>query len=160
MRSLSRRTDRRQLVIWTIGAIIVLILCFAGPIEPAGAAESAANVDAARITKADQDPANWMTYGRTYSEHEAARPCLVFRSRYRPRSGGDAACYRRCAVRLHGVKYGQGIRRQDRQAALVLRSRGAARARRKRLLRRGKPRRGRLEGKDLYRHLRRQIGGA
>jgi quinohemoprotein ethanol dehydrogenase len=68
MRSFSRRTARRQLVIWTIGAIIVLMLCFAGPVEPAGAAESAANVDATRITKADQDPANWMTYGRTYSE--------------------------------------------------------------------------------------------
>jgi alcohol dehydrogenase (cytochrome c)/quinohemoprotein ethanol dehydrogenase len=25
-------------------------------------------VDAARITAAEQDPANWMTYGRTYSE--------------------------------------------------------------------------------------------
>jgi glucose dehydrogenase len=25
-------------------------------------------VDAARIEAADQDPANWMTYGRTYSE--------------------------------------------------------------------------------------------
>jgi alcohol dehydrogenase (cytochrome c)/quinohemoprotein ethanol dehydrogenase len=25
-------------------------------------------VDASRITAADQDPANWMTYGRTYSE--------------------------------------------------------------------------------------------
>src|SRR5216684_7430929 len=68
MRSFSRRTARRQLVIWTIGAIIVLMLRFAGSVEPAGAAESAANVDATRITKADQDPANWMTYGRTYSE--------------------------------------------------------------------------------------------
>jgi glucose dehydrogenase len=28
----------------------------------------AANVDAACIVKADQDPANWLTYGRTYSE--------------------------------------------------------------------------------------------
>jgi glucose dehydrogenase len=40
----------------------------AGAIELANAAGSAANVDAARITAADQDPANWMTYGRTYGE--------------------------------------------------------------------------------------------
>ena len=32
------------------------------------AAVAPANVDAARIVKADQDPANWLTYGRTYSE--------------------------------------------------------------------------------------------
>jgi quinohemoprotein ethanol dehydrogenase len=32
------------------------------------AAPSPANVDAARITHADQDPGNWLTYGRTYSE--------------------------------------------------------------------------------------------
>jgi len=54
-------------------AVTALIFCFvfgfaAGAIEPARAAESAANVDAARLIGADQDPANWMTYGRTYSE--------------------------------------------------------------------------------------------
>ena len=43
-------------------------LSFAGDSESASAAEAAANVDAARITGADRDPANWMTYGRTYSE--------------------------------------------------------------------------------------------
>jgi outer membrane protein assembly factor BamB len=52
-----------------LGAVIFLILFFvAGATEPAGAAGSAANVDAARIEGADQDPANWMTYGGTYSE--------------------------------------------------------------------------------------------
>jgi quinohemoprotein ethanol dehydrogenase len=56
-----------------VRAVTVLIFCFvfcfaAGAIEPARAAESAANVDAARLVGADQDPANWMTYGRTYSE--------------------------------------------------------------------------------------------
>ena len=40
----------------------------AGAIETAEAAESAANVDATRLTEADKDPGNWMTYGRTYSE--------------------------------------------------------------------------------------------
>jgi quinohemoprotein ethanol dehydrogenase len=49
-------------------AVVALILCFAGVTEPANAQGSAANVDAARITRADQDSANWMTYGRTYSE--------------------------------------------------------------------------------------------
>ena len=39
-----------------------------GATKPVSAAESAANVDAARLAGADQDPANWMTYGRTYSE--------------------------------------------------------------------------------------------
>jgi quinohemoprotein ethanol dehydrogenase len=61
-----RRADYRHLVVRHVTA---LILCFAaGAIEPASAAGSAANVDSARITGADQDPANWMTYGRTYSE--------------------------------------------------------------------------------------------
>jgi hypothetical protein len=32
------------------------------------AASRSANVDAARVEGADQDPANWMTYGGTYSE--------------------------------------------------------------------------------------------
>ena len=62
-------TDRLHLVVRVVTA---LIFCFvfgfaAGAIEPARAAESAANVDAARLIGADQDPANWMTYGR-YSE--------------------------------------------------------------------------------------------
>ena len=50
-------------------AVTALIFCFAaGALEPARAQESWANVDAARLVAADQDPANWMTYGRTYSE--------------------------------------------------------------------------------------------
>jgi alcohol dehydrogenase (cytochrome c)/quinohemoprotein ethanol dehydrogenase len=38
--------------------------------SPATAQESAtpANVDASRLTNADQQPGNWMSYGRTYSE--------------------------------------------------------------------------------------------
>jgi glucose dehydrogenase len=36
--------------------------------EPACAAGPPANVDADRIVGADQDPVNWLTYGRTYSE--------------------------------------------------------------------------------------------
>src|SRR6476646_10811332 len=63
-------TDRLHLA---VRAVTVLVFCFvfgfaAGAIGPAKAADSAANVDAARLVGADQDPANWMTYGRTYSE--------------------------------------------------------------------------------------------
>jgi quinohemoprotein ethanol dehydrogenase len=48
-------------------AVSALVLCWVvGAAGPGLAA--AANVDAARIVKADQDPANWLTYGRTYSE--------------------------------------------------------------------------------------------
>jgi hypothetical protein len=36
--------------------------------QPAIAADRAADVDGGRIAAADRDPANWMTYGRTYSE--------------------------------------------------------------------------------------------
>ena len=61
-----RLAGYRHFVVW---AVIATLLSFvAGAIEPAGAAGSAANVDAARIEGADRDPANWMTYGRTYSE--------------------------------------------------------------------------------------------
>ena len=61
-----RRPSYRDVVVRTVAA---LILCFAaGAFGPVRAAGSAANVDAARITGADQDPANWVTYGRTYSE--------------------------------------------------------------------------------------------
>ena len=52
-----------------VRVVTALILCFvADATEPARAAGLAANVDAARITGADRDTANWMTYGRTYSE--------------------------------------------------------------------------------------------
>jgi quinohemoprotein ethanol dehydrogenase len=39
--------------------------------EPAAAAPAAgkfAQVDATRIVQADQDPGNWLSHGRTYSE--------------------------------------------------------------------------------------------
>ena len=61
-----RLADLRRLV---VRAVMALLFCFAaGAIEPARAAGSAADVDAARLVGADKDPANWMTYGRTYSE--------------------------------------------------------------------------------------------
>ncbi len=61
-----RLTDCRMPV---VRALMALILCCAPcVIKPASAAELAANVDAPRINGADQDPANWITYGRTYSE--------------------------------------------------------------------------------------------
>ena len=47
--------------------MLLLSVAIAGP-EPACAAGPPANVDANRIVRADQDPADWLTYGRTYSE--------------------------------------------------------------------------------------------
>ena len=55
----------RHLIICVVVAFTVI---FAGVSETANAAGAAANVDAARMTAADRDPANWMSYGRTYSE--------------------------------------------------------------------------------------------
>ena len=50
-----------------VRAFVGLTLCFSmAMLERAGAAEPAANVDANRI--AAPDPANWPSYGRTYSE--------------------------------------------------------------------------------------------
>jgi quinohemoprotein ethanol dehydrogenase len=53
-----------------VRGIFVLLLGFlAGGLQTTRAAvESPANVDATRITQADKEPGNWMTYGRTYSE--------------------------------------------------------------------------------------------
>jgi glucose dehydrogenase len=50
-----------------VRAFVALTLCFSmAMLEQAGAAEPAANVDGNRI--AAPDPANWPSYGRTYSE--------------------------------------------------------------------------------------------
>jgi len=46
--------------------ILVVTGCRSNP--PASALLSPASVDAARLTQADADPGNWMSYGRTYSE--------------------------------------------------------------------------------------------
>jgi len=56
----------RRVVIRAV-SVFLLSVAMAGA-EPARAAGPPANVDANRIVKADQDPANWLTYGRTYSE--------------------------------------------------------------------------------------------
>jgi hypothetical protein len=61
----------RSLVNW---ALIALFFWFAaGAIETAEAAESSANVDATRITGADMDPGNWLTYGRTFMNSASVR---------------------------------------------------------------------------------------
>src|SRR5271163_3424817 len=48
-------------------ATATLLLC-AGGVASASPAEIPAMVDAARMRSADQDGANWPSYGRTYSE--------------------------------------------------------------------------------------------
>jgi alcohol dehydrogenase (cytochrome c)/quinohemoprotein ethanol dehydrogenase len=48
-------------------AATALLLCAVG-VGQAWATEAPAKVDAARMNNADRDPANWMSYGRTYSE--------------------------------------------------------------------------------------------
>jgi quinohemoprotein ethanol dehydrogenase len=54
---------------WIVQDALAFTVFFSlSAIGEVGAAELAANVDAGRITAADQDPTNWLTYGRTYSE--------------------------------------------------------------------------------------------
>jgi len=50
--------------------VTIVLLCVAGcrSNSPATAPPPSASVDAARLTNADADPGNWMSYGRTYSE--------------------------------------------------------------------------------------------
>ena len=47
---------------WMAAAMAALALAGCGP------AKGPAAVDAARLTKADKDPGDWMSQGRTYSE--------------------------------------------------------------------------------------------
>jgi alcohol dehydrogenase (cytochrome c)/quinohemoprotein ethanol dehydrogenase len=55
--------------LFAVHRVFALLLCFlADGLQPTRAVESPANVDATRITQADREPGNWMTYGRTYSE--------------------------------------------------------------------------------------------
>jgi quinohemoprotein ethanol dehydrogenase len=51
-----------------VRAITALCLCFAAQSVERARAAGSADVDAARIAAADRDPANWVIYGRTYSE--------------------------------------------------------------------------------------------
>jgi glucose dehydrogenase len=55
---------RRRLGPW----IILFALTAVGRFQPGDADGLAANVDAARLSAAERDPGNWLTYGRTYSE--------------------------------------------------------------------------------------------
>ena len=50
------------------GALAFIVFFSLNAVGEVCAAELAANVDAGRLTAADQDPTNWLTYGRTYSE--------------------------------------------------------------------------------------------
>ena len=59
-------TGRTWFAFVALGA--TLLVAAAGAFWPASAAELAANVDDDSILQADRDSANWLTYGRTYSE--------------------------------------------------------------------------------------------
>ena len=128
-----------------------------------------ASVDAERHLTPIRAPPNWLTYGRTYAEQRfspldadqrdnvgSSGLAWYRRPRHRPRPGSDAARGRRRDVRLHraGSKV-KAYRRQDRRADVVLRSQGAAASRARSLLRRGQPRRRRVEGQGVRRHARR-----
>jgi alcohol dehydrogenase (cytochrome c)/quinohemoprotein ethanol dehydrogenase len=54
------------LVAVVVAAVVSLLTTI--EVGQASVARSAADVDAARIVNADHDPANWLTYGRTYDE--------------------------------------------------------------------------------------------
>ena len=61
------RCRRARPVASAIAASAFLVLCAVG-LGQAGAAETPAKVDATRMKNADRDAANWLSYGRTYSE--------------------------------------------------------------------------------------------
>jgi quinohemoprotein ethanol dehydrogenase len=61
------RCRRARPVASAIAASAFLLLCAVG-LGQARAAEAPAKVDAARMKNADRDAANWLSYGRTYSE--------------------------------------------------------------------------------------------
>lgn len=61
-----RRADARLSASNMMG-LTVWLLIWAAPLAPAAEA-SGKPVDGARITDADKEPGNWLTYGRTYSE--------------------------------------------------------------------------------------------
>ena len=64
----SRRDAIGRIRAGVFASMAIVLGFWASPAGSAGAAELPANVDAQRIAAADQDPANWMTYGRAYSE--------------------------------------------------------------------------------------------
>ena len=61
---MSQHQPARVLVL-ALASVLVGVLAACKPAEETA---KPAAVDAARLTAADQDTANWMSYGRTYSE--------------------------------------------------------------------------------------------
>jgi len=56
----------RTITVWTMAVLLLYLV--ENSLQPVRAAEPPASVDGRRISNADTDPANWVTYGRTYSE--------------------------------------------------------------------------------------------
>src|ERR1700681_2929436 len=60
-----RRGHLRAPAMAATSLLMALLVC-AFSVGNARAAETPAKVDAARMNNADRDPANWLSYGRTY----------------------------------------------------------------------------------------------
>ena len=71
-----------------VRALIALAICAVASFESARAETPAANVDAARITGADRDSANSMTYGRTYSEQRLSPLARITADNVNPQFSG------------------------------------------------------------------------
>ena len=146
-----------------VRALLAIVLCLVvWPFEPAAAAGSSADVDAARVGNADREPGNWMTYGRTYSEQRfsplsqitadnAKQLGLAWYADLDTNRGQEAT-----PLEIDGVLYVSTawsmVKAYDAKTGKLLWSYDparTARARCKRLLRRGQSRSCRLARKDL-----------
>ena len=158
---LVRREDRRHPV---VRAVMALIFCFAASDRTGRSGRIRGKCGRRPHYGADQDPTNWMTYGRTYSEQRfsplsritadnAKQLGLAWYADLDTNRGQEAT-----PLVIDGVLYVSTawsmVKAYDAKtgdATVVLRSSGTTRARCKRLLRRGQSRRRRLARKDLRR---------
>ena len=79
-------------------AAAALLLCAVG-VGQAWAAEAPVKVDAARMNNADRDAANWLSYGRTYSEQRFS-PLTGITADNAARLGLAEQCTTRARIRV------------------------------------------------------------
>ena len=143
----------------------LLVLLAATLLPLAGAL--AKPVTAERIIAADREPQNWLAHGRTYDEQRYSPLDQInagnvgklglawsYATGTDARAAGDADRRRWPDVHDRRLERGVRTRREDRQAALDLRSRGAPCVGSQCLLRRRESRRGGVAGRRLRRHAR------